>query len=98
MNDIWQALAHPARRRVLAALRAGSMSAGDLGELFDFSGATLSGHLKVLREADLVSCDREGTRRIYRLNLSVAEDALAGLLDLLRTGEARQDAGLGDTE
>ena len=96
-TDIWQALSHPARRRVLTLLRNGVLTAGEIGAVFPFSAATLSGHLRTLREANLVSCTPEGTRRLYRLNLSVAEDALTGLLDLLRVGEADRSITQGDS-
>lgn len=88
MADVWHALSHPVRRDVLALLREGGMSAGEIGARFECSGATMSGHLKTLQAADLVTVEPEGTKRVYRINLSVAEDALAGLLGLLRYGEA----------
>lgn len=86
MSDVWRALSHPVRREILTLLRDGARTAGELGQQFDCTGATMSVHLKVLREADLVSVERDGTKRVYRINLSVAEDALSGLLDLLRVG------------
>ena len=92
MKDVWQALSHPVRREILALLREGAMGAGAIGEQFDMSGASLSQHLKTLREAGLVSVEVDGTARIYRLNVSVAEDALTGLLDLLGVGTASQSA------
>ena len=88
MKDVWQALSHPVRREILALLREGAMGAGAIGEKFDMAGASLSQHLKTLREAGLVSVEADGTARIYRLNVSVAEDALTGLLDLLGVGTA----------
>ena len=87
MSDVWHALSHPLRRQVLGLLRDRALSAGEIGARFDCTAATLSGHLKVLREAGLITVERDGTRRVHRLNLSVAEDALAGLLDLLRYEE-----------
>ena len=87
MTDVWRALSHPLRRDVLKLLRTGALTAGELGEHFDCSGATLSTHLKALREADLVSVEPDGTKRVYRINLSVAEEALTGLLQFLKVGE-----------
>lgn len=89
MSDVWQALAHPVRREILALLRGGAMTAGEIGAHFTCSGATLSGHLKALREAGLATMEPDGNRRVYRINLSVAEEALAGLLDMLRVGSPR---------
>ena len=88
MSDVWSALSHPSRRRVLGMLREGAMTVGEIGARFEHSGATLSGHLRILREAGLVTCEADGPRRVYRLNMSVAEDALSGFLSLLRAGEA----------
>ncbi len=87
MADVYQALAHPARRHILALLRERAMSAGELAEHFDFSKPTLSGHFQVLRDAGLVDTERKGTSMIYRINLSVAEDALSGLMGLFKIGD-----------
>ena len=86
--DVWQALSHPSRRAILLRLREGALSVGEIHEDLDCSGATLSGHLKALREANLVTAERRGTSWLYRINLSVAEEVLTGLLDLLRIGDA----------
>lgn len=62
------------------------MSAGELAEQVDVSKPTLSGHLKVLKAAGLVSVDRKGSTLLYRINLSVVEEALAGLIELFQFG------------
>lgn len=84
MADLFQALAHPVRREILAMLRARAMSAGEIAAAFDLAKPTLSGHFAALKEAGLVTVERRGTSLIYRINLSVAEEAVAGLLALLR--------------
>jgi ArsR family transcriptional regulator len=81
INAVFEALSHPVRRRVLALLKNGPMSAGDLAEHFDISRPTLSVHFNKLKEADLVAVERRGTSLIYHLNTSVLEDALAGIFD-----------------
>lgn len=86
MSDLFQALAHPVRREILAMLRDRAMSAGEIAEAFDLAKPTLSGHFAVLKEADLVSVERKGASLIYRINLSVAEDALASLMEIFRIG------------
>jgi len=78
MNLVFKALADPTRRRVLELLRKGPMSAGDLANHFPFSKPTMSAHFSVLREAGLVETDKVGKAVIYRLKLSVLEDALLG--------------------
>lgn len=82
INTVFEALSHPVRRKVLALLKKGPMSAGDLAEHFDIARPTLSVHFNKLKQADLVAVERQGTSLIYHLNTSVLEDALAGILDL----------------
>jgi len=82
MSDVFDALAHPVRRRILKLLRKRAMSAGEIAEKFDLAKPTLSGHFAVLKAADLVSTERRGTTIIYRLNMSVLEEATAGLMEL----------------
>lgn len=76
MSTVFRALADPTRRRVLALLRAGPLSAGELASHFEVSKATMSAHFSVLREADLVTSSKTGTTVTYYLNLSVLEEAL----------------------
>jgi len=78
MNTVFKALADPTRRRVLELLRTRPMTAGELAEHFDFSKPTMSAHFAVLREAGLVDVEKSGKTVIYRLKLSVLEDALLG--------------------
>jgi DNA-binding transcriptional ArsR family regulator len=83
MSDVFDALAHPVRRKILKLLREGPMSAGDLAERFDLAKPTLSGHFTVLKTAELVSAERKGTSIIYRLNMSVLEEAMAALMSIV---------------
>jgi DNA-binding transcriptional ArsR family regulator len=91
LNDVYRALSDPTRRRILSLLRGGDLPAGELAAQFDLAWPTISGHLKVLREADLVQADRHGTSITYHLNLSVLEEAMASLMSALGIGstEAR---------
>lgn len=82
MNDVFEALAHPVRRDILKLLRKKAMSAGEIAEHFPIAKATLSGHFNVLKNADLVSTERRGTTIIYRLNMSVMEEALGAFMSL----------------
>ena len=60
------------------------MTAGELAANFDLSWPTMSGHFAVLREADLITAERQGTTITYYLNLSVLEESLAALLSAFR--------------
>jgi len=83
MDNAFKALAHPARRKILSLLREREMTAGELAEHFDFSKPTLSGHFAILKEADLVTTERKGTSIVYQLNISVSEEIIAAVLDIV---------------
>ena len=80
INAVFEALSHPVRRKILALLRKGPMSAGELSDHFDIAKPTLSVHFNKLKDADLVSVERRGTSLIYHLNMSILEEALSGFL------------------
>lgn len=84
MNAVFHALAHPIRRQVLARLREGPLSAGALADGFDVSKPTMSGHFNVLKDAGLILAEREGVTIRYRLNVTVADEAVAALMDLFK--------------
>lgn len=86
MTDVYKALAHPSRREILSALTKAPMSAGAIAEQLNIAKPTLSGHLSILKEADLVDVERQGVTLIYRINVSVAEETAANLLSLFRVG------------
>ena len=89
MNDVFDSLAHPTRRRILELLRGGEMSAGALASAFDVSKPTMSVHFAKLRDAGLIRAEQRGTSIYYSLNLSVLEEVMMGFLD--RLGVARGD-------
>jgi DNA-binding transcriptional ArsR family regulator len=79
IDRVARAIAEPRRREILALVRDGEMSAGEIASRFDVSRPAVSQHLAVLREAGLLGERREGTRRFY----SAQPEALAGLRDFL---------------
>ena len=80
INSVFDALSHPVRRKILALLRGGPLSAGELAAHFDISKPTLSVHFAKLKDAELVTVERRGTSLIYHLNMSILEEALSGFL------------------
>ena len=90
MSDVFDALAHPVRRKILKLLRRRAMSAGELADQFDLAKPTLSGHFAVLKAADLVTTERQGTTILYRVNMSVLEEAAAGLMGLAGLRAAKE--------
>lgn len=81
-QETFKALSDPTRREILHLLRDGAKTAGEIGSHFDMTGATVSHHLSVLREAGLISDDRRGKYIYYELNLSILDEItgwIAGL-------------------
>ena len=74
LSKTFAALSDPARQKILELLKKSDLAAGVIGENFNFTAPTLSHHLSVLKDADLVSVRREGQQQIYSLNLSVFEE------------------------
>ena len=89
LQNTLRALSDPTRREILNLLKAGSMSAGDIVEKFPVTGASISRHLSVLKEADLIRDRREGKYIYYELNASVLEEILLWITDL--KGEENHD-------
>ena len=83
MNRVFKALSDPTRRRVLQLLREKPLTAGEIAAHFDVSKPTMSAHFAVLQEADLIAGDRSGRTIVYRLKMSVLEDALLGFAGTL---------------
>ena len=77
-----KALADPIRREILNMLKNGRMAAGDITQKFNVTAASISRHLSVLKEADLVRDTREGQFIYYELNASVLEETLIWLSNL----------------
>ncbi len=95
-NRVFKALADPTRRRVLELLRGGAMTAGELADRFPLSKPTMSAHFSVLQEAGLVEAEKSGRVILYRVKMSVLEDALLGFANALGIETTREPAELGD--
>ena len=79
--ETFKALSDPTRREILNLLKRGDLSAGEIADRFDMTAATMSHHLSVLKQADLILDRREGKYIYYQLNLSVFEELLNWLKD-----------------
>ena len=82
LQNTMRALADPTRREILGLLKGGKMSAGDITEHFSVTGAAISRHLSVLKEADLIFDTRDGKYIYYELNLTVLEEILVFISEL----------------
>ena len=77
-----KALADPTRREILELLKGGRLSAGEIGEHFSVTGPSISRHLSVLKDADLIRDTREGKFIYYDLNTSVLEEIMLWITQL----------------
>jgi len=86
LQSTLRALADPTRREILELLKRGRLSAGEIAERFPMTGAAISRHLSVLKEADLISDSREGKYIYYELNATVLEEIMLWLSGLKEGG------------
>ena len=89
IGNTLKALSDPTRRDILALLKKGRLSAGEIVEHFPISGAAVSRHLSILKEAELIRDEREGKFIYYELNASVLEEIMLWITDL--KGENNND-------
>ena len=89
LQNTLKALSDPIRREILNLLKGGRLSAGEICDHFDVTGASISRHLSVLKDADLIRDTREGKFIYYDLNASVLEEILLWVKDL--KGENEHD-------
>jgi len=82
LQNTLKALADPVRREILNLLKEGRKSAGEIGSHFSVTGASISRHLSVLKEADLIRDTREGKFIYYEINTSVLEEIMLFITDL----------------
>ena len=87
MNRVFKALNDRTRREILEMLRKGNLTAGEIAEAFDMTKPSISHHLNLLKDADLVSADKRGQFVYYSLNTSVLDDLLSWILHLQQKQE-----------
>jgi len=82
LQSTLRALADPIRREILNLLKNGRLSAGEITDHFDVTAASISRHLSVLKDADLIRDERQGKFIYYDLNASVLEEIMLWITDL----------------
>lgn len=75
-NDVFKALSDKTRRKILELLKEKDMTAGEIADYFNITKASISHHLNILKQADLVSDERKGQFIYYSLNTSVFEEVI----------------------
>ena len=86
MNDVWSALSDATRREILALLRQGDMTAGEIADRFSLSKPTVSHHLNVLKQAGLIDGEKRAQTITYRLNTTVFQDFMRSVAALFDRG------------
>jgi ArsR family transcriptional regulator len=94
IDETIRALGDPTRREILRALRDGDLAAGDIAARFPITAASVSHHLNVLREAGLVTSERNGRSIIYSLDATVFQAFMQQMMTMLDVG-ADADTGSG---
>ncbi|MDH5083672.1 autorepressor SdpR family transcription factor [Clostridium perfringens] len=82
MSKVFKALSDETRREILKLLSKKDMSAGEISDHFNMSKPSISKHLEILREAELISSERKGQFIIYYINTSVIQEVLGNFLSL----------------
>ena len=84
MNEVFRALADPSRREILRLLREGPRTSGEIAGHFTSAWPTISRHLAVLRDAELILSERQGQQIVYELNTTLFAELVEHLLDWVR--------------
>lgn len=87
MNETFKALADPTRRKILELLKERDLTAGEISDYFNMTKPSISNHLKILKQADLVQDEKRGQFVIYSLNTTVFQD-LIGWFFSFQKGES----------
>lgn len=82
LQQTLKAISDPIRRQILTILKKGSLSAGEIADYFPVTSASISRHLSVLKEADLIRDTRKGKFIFYEINTSVLEEAMLWIVSL----------------
>jgi len=83
MNNLFKALNDPTRRKILQMLQDQDLSAGEIADAFDISKPSISHHLDILKQADLISGERDGQFIRYSINTTVLEEAANWFLEII---------------
>mgnify|MGYP001768630311 FL=1 len=83
-NEAFKAIADPTRRKILSLLKNGDLTAGEIASHFDMQKPSVSHHLKILKQADLIQDQRVGQHIYYSLNTTVFQDLMSWFYDFLQ--------------
>ncbi len=84
MDKLFKALNDPTRRKILDLLQKKDLTAGEIADCFEVSKPTISHHLDLLKQADLILSEKDGQFLVYSLNTTVLDECLAWLMRLAK--------------
>lgn len=76
MNEVFKALGDPTRRKILDLLKKKDLTAGEIVESFNITGASISHHLEILRKSNLISSEKQGQFIVYSINTSELDELI----------------------
>jgi DNA-binding transcriptional ArsR family regulator len=86
LNETFKALSDPTRRKILELLSKGDMNAGEIADKFDISKPSISHHLNILRNAELILAEKQGQHMMYSLNTTAFQDVAKWFFDFRDRG------------
>jgi len=92
LNDTFKALSDPTRRKILDLLKERDMTAGEIAEHFTMTKPSISNHLNILKQAGLITDERQGQHILYSLNTTVFQDVMKWVMQFQRTSSERTDS------
>ena len=87
MSKVFKAISDGTRREILTLLSKGDMTAGEIADKFNISKPSISKHLEILRDAELITSEKQGQFVIYSINTTVLQQVLGGFLNLISGGK-----------
>jgi len=90
MNNAFKALSDPTRRKILELLSEKDMTAGEIADCFNMTKPSISHHLSILKNANLVIHGRNGQNIIYSLNITVFQEVMKWILNFTKGGNENE--------
>ncbi|MFJ5622562.1 autorepressor SdpR family transcription factor [Peribacillus loiseleuriae] len=90
MNNAFKALSDPTRRKILDLLKNRDLTAGEISDHFNMTKPSISQHLKLLKNADLVEDEKKGQYVVYSLNTTVFQELISWALDFIDKGDGQK--------
>jgi DNA-binding transcriptional ArsR family regulator len=94
MDALFKALQDPTRRRILEMLKKRDLNAGEIADAFRMTKPSISYHLDLLKQANLVSTRRDGQFIVYTLETTVLDESVGWIMDLLEKRKTNANAAL----